>query len=46
MLEGKEVIIKSTKKGSFSRYLAEIWVKDVHLGDFLFENGDANIWKK
>ena len=46
MLEGKEVIIKSTKKGSFSRYLAELWVGDIHLGDYLYENGDANIWSK
>ena len=46
MLEGKEVIIKSTKKGSFSRYLAELWVEDIHLGDYLYENGDANIWSK
>jgi micrococcal nuclease len=45
MLEGKEVIIKSIKKGSFSRYLAEIWVGDIHLGDYLYKNGDAEIWK-
>lgn len=46
MIEGKEVIIKSTKKGSFSRYLAELWVDDIHLGDYLYENKDANIWGK
>jgi micrococcal nuclease len=46
MIEGKEVIIRSTKKGSFSRYLAELWVDDIHLGDYLYENGDANIWSK
>ena len=46
MIEGKEVILKSTKKGSFSRYLAAIWVDDIHLGDYLYENKDATIWEK
>jgi len=46
MMEGKEVIIRSVKKGSFSRYLAEIWVDDIHLGDYLYENKYANIWGK
>ena len=46
MIEGKTVIIKSTKKGSFQRYLAELWVDDIHLGDFLYENKDATIWSK
>lgn len=46
MIEGKTVILKSVKKGSFSRYLAEIWVGDVHLGDYLYENGDAKIFEK
>ena len=46
MIEGKEVIIRSVKKGSFSRYLAEVWFENTHLGDYLFENGDAEIWSK
>ena len=47
MIEGKTVILKSTKKGSFQRYLVEIWTEDkIHLGDYLYENGDATIWSR
>ena len=46
LIEGKTVIIKSHKKGSFQRYLAEVWVDDINLGPHLYENGDANIWGK
>jgi micrococcal nuclease len=46
MIEGKEVILKSTKKGSFSRYLAEIWVEDKNLGDYLLKEGHAKVFEK
>jgi micrococcal nuclease len=46
MIEGQTVILKSHKKGSFQRYLAEVWVDDINLGPHLYDNGDATIWGK
>lgn len=40
-IEGKEVILKSTKKGSFNRYIATIWIDDVNLGEYLLNENLA-----
>ncbi len=46
LIEGKEVILKSTKKGSFQRYLAEIWIDDKNLGEWLLAEGYADVFGK
>ena len=42
-LEGKDVIVKThkDKKGKYGRWLAELWVGDVSLGEALIEAGLA-----
>jgi len=46
LIEGKEVILKSHKKGSFQRYLAELWIDDKNLGEHLLAEGYAELYIK
>ena len=37
----KKVIIRTFKEGKYGRYLADIWLDDVHVNAWLVENGLA-----
>ena len=48
LIEGKEVLLKSYKKGSFGRYLAEIWIgeENINLSDHLLAENLAKPYIK
>lgn len=46
LIEGKEVLLKSYKKGSFGRYIAEIWINEVNLSDHLLVENLAKPYEK
>ena len=46
LLLGKTVLLKSEKQGSFGRYLAEIWIDDTNLSDYLLTEDLAKIYEK
>jgi len=46
LVEGKEVILFSEKEGSFGRYIAEVWVDGINVGDNLLAEGHAELYKK
>ena len=41
MIEGKEVIIISTKQGKFGRYLAKVYIDDLCINEELIKRGMA-----
>lgn len=46
LIEEKEVLLKSEKKGGFGRYLSEIWINEVNLSDHLLQENLAKLYEK
>ena len=46
LLTGKDIFIKTEKSDSFGRFLAEVWLGDLNVNDWLLAEGLARPFKR
>lgn len=46
LLSGKDILIRTEKSDSFGRFLAEVWLGDMNVNDWLLSEGLAVPFKK